>query len=58
MHIAIDDATRLAYVEVLTDDRATTAVGFLRHAVAHFHGYGISVERLITDNGSAYRSTV
>ena len=58
VHIAIDDATRLAYVEVLSDEKATTAVGFLRRAVAHFRGYGIAVERLITDNGSAYRSTV
>jgi transposase InsO family protein len=58
VHIAIDDATRLAYVEVLADEKATTAVGFLRRAVKHFHGYGVTVERLLTDNGSAYRSTV
>jgi transposase len=58
VHIAIDDATRLAYVEVLSDEKAITAVGFLRRAVAHFAGYGITVERLITDNGSPYRSTV
>jgi transposase InsO family protein len=58
VHIAIDDATRLAYVEVLGDEKATTAVGFLRRAVQHFSGHGITVERLITDNGSPYRSTV
>jgi transposase InsO family protein len=58
VHIAIDDATRLAYVEVLCDEKATTAVGFLARAVKHFNSYGITVERLITDNGSAYRSTV
>jgi transposase InsO family protein len=58
VHIAIDDATRLAYVEVLADEKATTAVGFLRRAVNHFAGYGITVERLMTDNGSPYRSTV
>ena len=58
VHIAIDDATRLAYVEVLADEKATTAIGFLRRAVKHFHGYGVTVERLLTDNGSAYRSTV
>jgi transposase InsO family protein len=58
VHIAIDDATRLAYVEVLADEKATTAIAFLRRAVKHFNGYGINVERLITDNGSAYRSTV
>jgi transposase InsO family protein len=58
VHVCIDDATRLAYVEVLTDEKAITAIGFLRRAVAHFESYGITVERLITDNGSAYRSTI
>jgi transposase InsO family protein len=58
VHIAIDDATRLAYVEVLADEKAITAIGFLRRAVAHFAGYGITTERVITDNGSAYRSAV
>jgi transposase InsO family protein len=58
VHIAIDDATRLAYVEVLADEKALTAVGFLRRAVAHYASHGITVERLITDNGSPYRSTV
>jgi transposase InsO family protein len=58
VHIAIDDATRLAFVEVLPDEKATTAVGFLRRAVKHYAAYGIHVERLITDNGSAYRSAV
>ena len=58
VHVAIDDATRLAYVEVLADEKAITAIGFLRRTVAHFAAYGITVERLITDNGSAYRSSV
>jgi transposase InsO family protein len=58
VHIAIDDATRLAYVEVLLDEKASTAVGFLRRAREHFSSYGITIERLITDNGSAYRSAV
>jgi transposase InsO family protein len=58
VHIAIDDATRLAYVEVLDDEKAVTAGGFLRRAVKHFASYGITVERLITDNGNPYRSTV
>ncbi len=58
VHVAIDDATRLAYVEVLGDEKAVTAIGFLRRAVEHFAGYGMTVEQLITDNGSAYRSTV
>jgi transposase InsO family protein len=58
VHIAIDDATRLAYAEVLTDEKAGTAVGFLRRAVTFFRRHGIHVERLLTDNGSAYRATV
>ena len=58
VHVAIDDATRLAYVEVLTDEKAPTAVGFLRRAVAHYRAHGITIERLITDNGSAYVSTI
>jgi transposase InsO family protein len=58
VHVAIDDATRLAYVEVLADEKAITAIGFLRRAVAHYAAYGITTERLITDNGSAYRSTI
>jgi transposase InsO family protein len=58
VHIAIDDCTRLAYVEVLGDEKATTATGFLRRATAFFERHGIQVERLITDNGSPYRSTV
>jgi transposase InsO family protein len=58
VHVCIDDATRLAYVEVLRDEKALTAVGFLRRAVAHFASYGITTERLITDNGGAYRSAI
>ena len=58
VHVCVDDATRLAYVEVLADEKALTAVGFLRRAVKNFARYGVSVEQLITDNGSAYRSTV
>jgi transposase InsO family protein len=58
VHIAIDDATRLAYVEVLSDEKASTAIAFLARAVKHYATYGIRVEALITDNGSAYRSTV
>jgi transposase InsO family protein/transposase len=58
VHIAIDDATRMAYAEVLADERAITAVAFLGRALAFFQRHGITVERVITDNGSAYRSTV
>lgn len=58
VHIAIDDATRLAYAEVLPDEKAVTAVGFLRRAIRHFERYGMTVQELITDNGSAYISKV
>jgi transposase InsO family protein len=58
VHIAIDDCTRLAYAEVLPDERATTATAFLRRALAFYRRSGIQVERVLTDNGSAYRSTV
>jgi transposase InsO family protein len=58
VHVCVDDATRLAYVEVLADEQASTAVGFLRRAIAFYERHGITVERLMTDNGSAYRSTV
>ena len=58
VHVCIDDATRLAYVEVLADEKARTAIAFLRRAVEHFAGYGITTERLMTDNGSAYRSAI
>jgi transposase InsO family protein len=58
VHIAIDDCTRLAYAEVLADEKATSAVAFLRRAIAFYRRHGITVERLLTDNGSAYRSAV
>jgi transposase InsO family protein len=58
VHIAVDDCTRLAYAEVLPDERASTAIGFLRRAVAFYRRHGIAVERLMTDNGGAYRSAV
>jgi transposase InsO family protein len=56
VHVAIDDATRLAYAEVLSNERADTAVGFLRRAVAFFKRHGFAVKRLLTDNGSPYVS--
>jgi transposase InsO family protein len=58
VHIAIDDATRLAYAEVLGDERAGTAAGFLRRAIGFFASYGIQTERVLTDNGSAYVSAI
>jgi transposase InsO family protein len=58
VHVCVDDATRLAYVEVLGDETATTAVGFLHRAIRFYRRHGITVERVMTDNGSAYRSTI
>jgi transposase InsO family protein len=58
VHVAVDDYSRLAYVEVLTDETGATAVAFLRRALAFFARYGIQVEGILTDNGSAYRSVV
>jgi transposase InsO family protein len=58
VHIAIDDATRLAYAEVLDDEQASTAIAFLRRAIAFYAAHGISTERVLTDNGSAYRSAI
>jgi transposase InsO family protein len=54
VHIAIDDYSRLAYAEVLADEKAATAIGFLARAVAFYRRHGITVERVLTDNGAAY----
>jgi transposase InsO family protein len=58
VHVAIDDHSRLAYAEVLPDQKATTSIAFLRRALAFYRRYGIEVERLLTDNGSAYVSAL
>jgi len=58
VHVAVDDYSRLAYVEVLADETGATAIAFLKRAIAFFARYGIQVERILTDNGSAYRSVV
>jgi transposase InsO family protein len=58
VHIAIDDCTRLAYAEVLGDEKAGTVVAFLKRAVAFYARHGITVERLLTDNGPGYRSAI
>ena len=57
-HVCVDDATRLAYAEVLPDERGATAAGFLRRAAQWFASMGISVERVLSDNGACYRSRV
>jgi transposase InsO family protein len=56
VHVAIDDATRLAYVEVLADQKRGTTTGFLVRALRWFKARGITVERVMTDNGSPYVS--
>ena len=58
VHIAVDDHSRLAYAEVLADEKAATAAAFLARAVAFYRRHGIIVERVLTDNGSAYRAVV
>jgi transposase InsO family protein len=56
VHVAVDDATRLAYAEVLPDERPETAVAFLRRAIEWFSSLAVGVERVMTDNGNPYRS--
>jgi transposase InsO family protein len=58
VHVCVDDATRLAYVEVLPDERGETAAGFLERAVAWYREQAVSAERVMTDNGAGYRSHV
>ncbi len=58
VHIAVDDYSRLAYAEVLPDEKAQTAVGFLRRAVRFYQRHGITVERVLTDNGAAHIAIV
>jgi transposase InsO family protein len=58
VHVCVDDATRLAFVEVLADEKGKTAAGFLRRAVKWFSSMGVDVERVMTDNGPCYRSTL
>jgi transposase InsO family protein len=56
VHVAVDDCSRLAYVEILADERATTAIGFLERALEWFAEHAVRVERVMTDNGACYRS--
>lgn len=56
VHVAVDDASRVAYAEILGDERGETSSGFLRRAVAWFARLGVRIERVLTDNGSGYRS--
>ena len=56
LHTVIDDHSRVAYAEICTDEKAATAIGVLQRAVAWFADHGVIVERVLSDNGSAYRS--
>ena len=56
VHVAIDDHSRLAFAEELADESPATTIAFLDHARAFFAGHGIAIERILTDNGNAYRS--
>jgi transposase InsO family protein len=58
VHIAVDDFSRLAYAEVLPDEKASTSAAFLHRAVAFYRRHGIRVERILSDNGSCYRATI
>jgi transposase InsO family protein len=55
-HVAIDDHSRVGFVQMRTDERKTSAVDFLKASVAHYAALGVTIKRLLTDNGSAYRS--
>jgi transposase InsO family protein len=56
VHTVLDDHSRLAYAEIHDDETAATAIGVLRNAVAWFTARGVTVQRVLSDNGSAYRS--
>jgi len=56
LHVCIDDASRLAYTELLPDEKKQSAIAFLDRALDWFARHGVAVERIMTDNGSAYRS--
>ena len=56
VHVAVDDATRIAYAEVLPNEQGPTAAGFLERATAWYASLGVTVKRILSDNGSCYRS--
>jgi len=56
VHTVIDDHSRVAYAEIHDDETAATAIGVLRRAVSWFAAHGVTVERVLSDNGSAYKS--
>ena len=56
VHVCVDDASRIAFTRIKLDERAVSAVAFLKAAVAYYKSLGVKVARVMTDNGSAYRS--
>ena len=56
VHVCIDDASRVAFVQVMPDEKKQSAVAFLRAAVAYYASLGVTVARVMTDNGSCYKS--
>ena len=56
VHTVIDDHSRVAYAEIHNDEKAVTAIAVLRNAVAWFNTRGVTIERVLSDNGSAYKS--
>ena len=56
VHVSIDDASRLAFSQILPDEKKQSAAAFLKAATAYYQSLGVSVARVMTDNGSCYRS--
>lgn len=58
VHVCIDDASRIAFIQILPDEKKESAVAFLRAAIAYYANLGVTVTRVMTDNDVCYRSTV
>jgi transposase InsO family protein len=58
VHVAIDDATRLAFAQILPDESTQSALAFLHGALSYFHSLGIKTKALMSDNGGCYRSAL
>lgn len=56
VHVCVDDHSRIAFSQILPDERKKSAKAFLKAAVAYYQSLGVTVERVMTDNGSCYRS--
>jgi transposase InsO family protein len=56
VHVCIDDASRVAFAQIMPNERKESAAAFLRAAIAYYAGLGVTIQRVMTDNGSCYRS--